>query len=391
MTNLIVLDIVIGLIFIYLLYSLLATIIQELLANKLCFRAKLLERAIIRMLEDGNEFDRRCGSGSALFKKTGNGEAIKSPSGQFYNHPLIKFLAEDKYRSKPSYITKETFSKVIVDLLRGDHVKPEDNIPALIRTSLDEGKLAWGNVQISEETLKYLQSIWIDAQEEVEPFKSILENWFDETMERCTGWYQKHTQVILLSIGFFIAVIFNVDTLKIVDKLENDPKLRNEIVQQAAAFNKAHPNLDIEMTNELVNNKKQLEIIVPFKTDSTNRQTVLKQSDSTTIAKYNALKAREKELTNKADSIIKGDINKVNGIIGMGLGSYSCKCGDWGSLFSSVLGWLITALALSLGAPFWFDLLNKLMKLRGSVNIPATDKNKKEDKPQAVKTNENAR
>ena len=57
MFNSVVLDIVIGLIFIYLLYSLMATIIQEIIASYFGFRAKILERAIFRMLEDENKFD----------------------------------------------------------------------------------------------------------------------------------------------------------------------------------------------------------------------------------------------------------------------------------------------------------------------------------------------
>ena len=36
-------------------------------------------------------------------------------------------------------------------------------------------------------------------------------------------------------------------------------------------------------------------------------------------------------------------------------------------LFSAIIGWLITALAVSLGAPFWFDLLNKFMVIRSTV------------------------
>jgi hypothetical protein len=34
---------------------------------------------------------------------------------------------------------------------------------------------------------------------------------------------------------------------------------------------------------------------------------------------------------------------------------------------SSLPGWLLTALAISLGAPFWFDLLNKIMVIRSTV------------------------
>jgi hypothetical protein len=34
---------------------------------------------------------------------------------------------------------------------------------------------------------------------------------------------------------------------------------------------------------------------------------------------------------------------------------------------NSLLGWIVTALAVSLGAPFWFDMLNKIMVVRATV------------------------
>lgn len=37
------------------------------------------------------------------------------------------------------------------------------------------------------------------------------------------------------------------------------------------------------------------------------------------------------------------------------------------SLLQAVLGWLITAFALSFGAPFWFDTLNRFMIVRGTI------------------------
>ncbi len=52
MFNSVALDVVISLVFIYLLYSLLATTVLELIASGFRFRAKILERAIFRMLED---------------------------------------------------------------------------------------------------------------------------------------------------------------------------------------------------------------------------------------------------------------------------------------------------------------------------------------------------
>ena len=66
------------------------------------------------------------------------------PRVSFIIIPLIKFLGEDNCRDKPAYINKQCFSKVIVDLLRGDQVKPGDNINPLIQKALDEKTTNWG-------------------------------------------------------------------------------------------------------------------------------------------------------------------------------------------------------------------------------------------------------
>jgi len=250
MFNSVALDVVIGLVFIYLLYSLLATIIQEIIASNFGFRSKILERAVFRMLEDENKFNFKISSIWYLFKRNGNGGDQNSTSHTFYNHPLIKFLGENKVQSKPAYIDKATFSKVMIDLLRGDQVNPGDDIRPLIQKALDQKSLNWGDADISPETLKYLKSIWVDAQGDVEKYKVYLENWFDATMERASGWYKKNTQFILFFVGLSIAIIFNVDTIKIVGKLEKDPKLREQLVQQAAAFIASHPDLNTQLLSD---------------------------------------------------------------------------------------------------------------------------------------------
>ena len=64
----------------------------------------------------------------------------------------------------------------------------------------------------------------------------------------------------------------------------------------------------------------------------------------------------------------------------------SCTCYDipHKSKGKAFLGWLITALAISLGSPFWFDILNKLVKVRGSGLIPgATAQQAPPSTPQA--------
>lgn len=379
MLNSVVLDVVIGLVFIYLLYSLLVTIIQEIIATRFGFRAKILQRSIFRMLEDENKFASRFKSIIYLFKKSGNGGDVNSTTFEFYKHPLIKFLAESNNHGKPSYILKETFSKVIIDLLRGKDVKPGDDIRSMIQKALDEKTTNWGKVPISEQTLSYLKSIWADAEGDVEKFKSHLENWFDETMDRASGWYKKHTQVILFFVGLVIAIAFNVDTIKIVDKLEKDPKLREQMIQHADAFVKAHPNLDKEIFTQKTQFDSLQALIERKNLPQAGMVSLqkIKSEDSMDIVKSMALKAHTDTLLHRADLLIKNDLNDVHHSLGLEWETYECNSNLFVCILKSLAGWIITALALSLGAPFWFDLLNKLMKLRGSVATPTSDDKEK--------------
>jgi hypothetical protein len=79
------------------------------------------------------------------------------------------------------------------------------------------------------------------------------------------------------------------------------------------------------------------------------------------------MKARRDTLLNRADRLVKTEIGAVNGILGIGIHNYEWK--GVKAFLKSLAGWILTALAISLGAPFWFDLLNKFMKLRSSTAI----------------------
>jgi hypothetical protein len=370
MTGIVALDIVIGLVFVYLLYSLLATIILEVFASYRDLRARMLEEAIIRMLED--EKEQVTGKIKIIFTKiwpfvtikNGKNGDIPLPnnsfSKEFYDHPLIKFLGKDKRHPKPSYIKNSTFSKVIIDILKGKEFEVGSDIKSQIERSIKLGKTKWSGekTEIFPETKLFLTTLWKDAQGDVDKFKTMLENWFDETMERASGWYKKHTQRLLFIIGLVLALIFNIDTIMIAEKLSQNPKLREQIVQQANAFLKEHPNVDQELKNQKASN-----------------QDSIKQ-----------LKQRRDFLLTKADSLLKVDLSKTNGLLGLGYNSackwyklsclfknQDCHCFHWWFVIKALIGWVLTALAISLGAPFWFDLLNKLVKIRSSVQAITTE------------------
>lgn len=374
------LDVVIGLVFIFLLYSLLATIIQEIVATKLAFRSKILEKAILRMLEDGKTtsrlalFDSVRGFYQLIFRS--NNLKNKRFATAFYTHPLLKYLAEDNWFSKPDYISSRNFSKTMIDLLHG--IEPNFNgINILkIRESIDSGYLkinleaadkdnpanqnyieqqqTRSEVDINPETRLFLQSLLAESRGDVEKFRILLEKWFEDTMERATGWYKRYTQYILFIIGFFIAVSFNVDTVVIAKKLAADPKLAAQVANSASVF--------IEQQKESGNQLRQLK---SQGLDTTEEYTAIKQE-------YDSLKQKTDTLIATAKALVNNDIKSVNEVLGLGY-----ECGHPRLLhtfffvypdasFANFIGWIITALAICLGAPFWFDLLSKLVRVRGS-------------------------
>ena len=125
----VVLDVTIGLVFIYLLYSLLATILNEIITTNIGMRARFLRKGIERMLND--EYVEKYENALSVLDKvrmfyrntkrsirgfflleTGNYK--KSFAAKFYDHPAIYYMAENKLHSKPSYMDAQNFSDVLL-------------------------------------------------------------------------------------------------------------------------------------------------------------------------------------------------------------------------------------------------------------------------------------
>jgi hypothetical protein len=364
------LDVVIGLVFIFLLYSLLASIVQEIIATQLAFRSKVLEKAILRMLEDGKIttkyplFDRIKGFWQMIFRV--NRLKDKKFAANFYGHPLIKYLAEDNWYSKPGYLSSANFSKIIVDLLNGINTTGSPADMRTIQHSVNAATLKLIPVttnsanpaehalqeqaenpttqcDINPNTKLFLQSLVAEAQGDLNKFKALLEDWFDETMQRASGWYKRYVQAILFCIGLTIAISFNVDTIRIAQKLTKDPKLREQMVQQAGIW--------------LEKNQQMNEQLQQMKSNGLESTAGYRNLDSI----YKVQVKRTDTLFHSAKTLVNTDITKVNNILGLGYPK-GTPVG-----FTGFIGWLITALAISLGAPFWFDLLSKLMRVRGAL------------------------
>lgn len=294
------LEVVIGLIFIYLLLSLLATTINEILMQWIYSRSKNLRIALHTMLDDDTEV-----LGSAFFR-----------------HPLIKKLKKRSIRDFPAYISEEYFVKVMIELLCRDGPATLD----AVRDGVD--------ALPASSTRQVLLTFIRDARGDIERFKRDLELWYQEMMNQATGWYKRRVQQVLFGLGLFLSIAFNANTFQMAYHISKDPEVRGEIISQAY---------------EYINREG----------GSLNRD---KSPGS---------------LQRQVEELIQEDIHSASATLGMGW--HTVRRAEWKSwngwdYFKMLAGWTVTALAITLGAPFWFDLLKHLMNIRSATKKPSAKK-----------------
>lgn len=134
-------------------------------------------------------------------------------------------------------------------------------------------------------------------------------------MERISGWYKRRLQTISLIVALGLTVLLNMGSISISKALWESPALRARIAVEAV--------VDVEMCKNS-HNCSYLE------QQAGGNRAVLKKLPVGGIETVNLLQMKPIEVVYK------------------------------------IPGWLFTAFAASLGAPFWFDLLGKLNSIRSS-------------------------
>lgn len=362
MFNSIALDVVIGLVFIYLLYSLLATVLAEMIASVLGLRARNLKVAISRMLNDEKaigKFRRTLNSLNII--KSANNKVVNS----FYDNPEIKYLCGTGLMRNPTFIKAESFSKTLVSELSGNGKVTGDKINTVLRLSAENPKgnrAGEGERNFLEgESAGYILGLWQEAESDVARFRLLLEDWFNRTMEQATEWYKRKIQLVLLILGFCMAWFFYADTFVIVKSLSNDKKAREQLVSMANTYLQSGNARDTSL----------LEIKRKLDADIAKANTILGLGGWLPDKLGVSMDAQTKEKTYNPqvdpDCLSATHRKTSNGTI---IPGFRDKLGYLFRLaYHHFFGFLLTAIAVSLGAPFWFDLLNKVMKLRTTVKV----------------------
>ena len=402
------LNVAIGVSFIYMILSLLISELQENLTALLEIRAISLRGSLINLLEGKDKYD--------------NPEKAEIMLA-LYNTSLLKSLNQGRENSKgPSYIPKEIFSAALLEVLKTRYqldINNQDNIDDIAnkidsklqenqdnlakqveQTQLQEilvnnetSSSAWNDPNLEPSILpldmmtttsniqsipnlpdeqninalvnvpssisstnnfpvedlkksdiylltnlstlaRRLQDQVEDKEVKLVEFQKGLAEWFDQSMVRASGAYKRNSKGISFCIGLIVAILGNIDTINMVDRLYKNQSLSGTVNQLA---------------NQVVENNSQ------------------------SITTLNAANTLEEK--NNAIQPIKDNINVViDQIAAFPIGwtlprDTNISAPAW---ISRLAGWFVSAIAFSMGAPFWFELLNKFINVRNTGQRPKT-------------------
>jgi hypothetical protein len=322
-----VLDVAIGLIFVYLLLSVICTAVGELIASVFSLRARNLAKGITNLFADTQ---------------------LKGLETLFYEHPLIKSLYQGS--RKPSYIPSHTFALAFLD-----GIAPFEAYGTAL---LSQIRAAVAGLP-SDSELKRLLSIFLQqAGDDFTKLQANIENWFDDAMTRVSGWYKRKSQAIVFILALLLTGITNADTVQIVKSLSTDTALRVSVVAQALEFARLQGPGAVRQ---------------PAQPAGTSAAGSPAEGGGTTPAPQPTAKPTPKE-------VIQETFGSLDAL-GIPLGWRAMPGeAEWPN---KVIGLLLTTFAVSLGAPFWFDILNRFTKVRssgaapGEPQTPAKDETKK--------------
>jgi hypothetical protein len=252
----------------------------------------------------------------AILNMLANGQKEGKLFQSFKGNALYKQLCNYRDSAKlrpPSYLSSQNFQSILMDIiLKGE----------------DAGKLTQKIDEIENDELKQvLKQLLNDAGYELDAFKEKINGWYNDVMDRAAGWYKRNIQILVTFVGLVVAVIFNADTISVYQRLESNPEELKEIVTMAEAYA----------------NKNELEI----------------QTGGTVQQQWD-----------QVNHLIQDELQQANSPLGLGWHPEDLRGmtpSDW---VVKILGWIVTALAVSLGAPFWFDLLKKLVNIKAAGNEP---------------------
>lgn len=333
-----------------------------------------------------------------------------------YNHPMVSSMTNGENGRPPQYMSSTMFSQALIDV-----IGQQAEIELKVKRKFEDGES--GSVSFETTTKKaeveannalsalelfgagidemnasplreVFRSFHSQAGGDVEKLKKLIQEWYENQMDRVSGWYKTSQKKKYYAFGLIVAIALNVDSIYLFNSVNLNADLRDKLVNYADGFAGELEKLTKEERESTENQIKALKSIGLVDSIKDKEQI---------IAEHNqyllALDSAEQDLTAKV-IMVNSALNELGVPIGWDrkhapLSWLPCKkknkCKDdkvelpdklidyhhkrnskfsWKYLIFYFIGVWLTAKCLSFGAPFWFDALMKLVNIRRSGNKP---------------------
>ena len=309
----VILDVAIGLIFCFLTVSLVASAVLEALSSVMTWRSKDLRQGIQQMVNDPGF----TGLALDLYQ-----HAAINPRGSLTGAALAQNKNAVDLARPPAYIASAQFAAALMDILGlSTAAQPTDALQASV-----DAKLQVANPQIHALVSGIVQR----ADGDLTIMKTELAAWFDNAMDRLSGAYKRKTQLVSFLVALILSATLNIDSIRVAHELWNHPalaeglKLPPEVAPPAPNGGSAAPVTKAGANAQA--GERMIKVLDQHLPVGWQTDTSLPDTSPAHDAWY------------------------------------------W---FAMLFGWLITAVAALFGAPFWFDTLQSIVRLKGAGPSPA--------------------
>ena len=314
------LDILLGLSVVMLMVSLIVTVITEAVTSLLQMRGKHLLEGVIGLLKQvDREFPEHVvdAVGTAILTHP----LIRSKGCRFgtviHREELTKLVLELAAEEGPQHLKTEILTELRDMLARNGITDAKATLERVRAVAL---QLELAHPEVSN-NLRYSTAF---LQEANSRFLAKINGWFDQTIDRVSDRFTRATRIVTFCGSLLIALVLQLDTAQLVNRLSEDSNLRGELVKQA------------------------------MKVDA---QTVAPRPDRSSLVP--ALSGPDRA---RLKGLVQDDVIEFPTSLREWTGRWTLD-----NFIMKLLGIVLTAALLSLGAPFWYSALKNLIRLRSLI------------------------
>jgi hypothetical protein len=259
-------------------------------------------------------------------------------------------------QTRISSIPTSVFAQGLIELL----VQPASGgggpVDAAVAATAIKGYIF--NLHDSNPFKAELAALWTTANDDLLQFRTNIEAWFDGQMARVSRLYKKRIRIILIVVGVVVTIAtFSIgvrsDALALVSDLQHDQNLREGLVGTATdATSQDLKDLGCPPDASTTTTTAASSASTPTTASDQVEQCKLKGAQK--LKDFDLVFSRPVDRPRSGADVL----NRLGFIV------TGWHWTLWGGL-------VITAIALSFGATFWFDVLRRLVGIRKGSTSPS--------------------